>query len=181
MTTKALYGELGYTFLKMDAFGTSLRPGAIRGILGYDVNPYFAIEGMAAGGVNDDNKGIAIGGVPSNVQAKMDYMYGIWVKPKYFYNQVRVFRSLRLGPHQGGNLAYGCAWRLRFRVPGRFCLGHGHELPVQPEHIRRHRLDALLEAERHPYRRPHAERRLALVRRCGGNAGPALPALVGAS
>ena len=34
MTTSALYGELGYTFLKMDAFGTSLRPDAIRGILG---------------------------------------------------------------------------------------------------------------------------------------------------
>jgi opacity protein-like surface antigen len=91
LTKSALYGELGYTFLKIDAFGTSLRPDAIRGILGYDVHPYFAIEGMAASGVNDDDKGIAIGGVPASVQAKVDYMYGIWAKPKYTYNQAEFF------------------------------------------------------------------------------------------
>jgi hypothetical protein len=87
MTTRALYGELGYTFLKIDAFGTSLRPGAIRGILGYDLHPNLALEGMVAGGVNDDDKGIAIGGVPTSVTAKMDYMYGIWAKPKYVFPQ----------------------------------------------------------------------------------------------
>jgi opacity protein-like surface antigen len=91
MTMSALYGELGYTFLKIDAFGTSLRPGAIRGILGYDVHPYFAIEGMGAGSAQDDDKSIAIGGIPSNVQTKLEYMYGIWAKPKYTYNQAEFF------------------------------------------------------------------------------------------
>ena len=91
MTWSAAYAELGYTFLKIDAFGTSFRPGAIRGILGYDVHPNFAIEGMVAGGINDDDKNMTIGGVPSNVQAKMDYMYGIWLKPKYLYQQTELF------------------------------------------------------------------------------------------
>src|SRR4030095_4672968 len=81
MTMSAVYGELGYTFLKIDAFGTSLRPAAIRGILGYEVHPLFAIEGMVAGGVNDDDKDLSVGGVPASVQAKMDYMYRIWGKP----------------------------------------------------------------------------------------------------
>ena len=94
MSWSGAYAELGYTFLKMDAFGTSFRPGAIRGILGYDFHPYFALEGMAAGGVSDDDKNLTVGGIPSNVQAKMDYMYGIWVKPKYQYQQSEVFARL---------------------------------------------------------------------------------------
>jgi hypothetical protein len=89
MTTSALYGELGYTFLKMDAFGTSFRPDAIRGILGWDVHPMFAVEGMVAGGVSDDSKVISIGGAASNVTAKMDYMYGIWLKPRYVFDQYK--------------------------------------------------------------------------------------------
>jgi hypothetical protein len=88
MTTSALYGELGYTILKMDALGTSFRPHAIRGILGWDVHPMFAIEGMAASGVNDDNKNTGAG---VNVTAKMDYMYGIWAKPKYVYDKSEFF------------------------------------------------------------------------------------------
>jgi opacity protein-like surface antigen len=91
MTWSAAYAELGYTFLKIDAFGTSFRPGAIRGIFGYDFHPNLAIEGMAAGGVNEDDKNLTIGGVPANVEAKMDYMYGIWLKPKYLYQQSELF------------------------------------------------------------------------------------------
>ena len=94
MTMSAVYGELGYTFLKIDAGGTSLRPDAIRGILGYEVHPMLAIEVMAAGGINDDDKDVVIGGIPGSVQAKMDYMYGIWVKPKYMYQQIEVFGRL---------------------------------------------------------------------------------------
>ncbi|AMO23568.1 hypothetical protein UC35_12545 [Ramlibacter tataouinensis] len=93
-STAGLYGELGYTQLKIDAFGTSLRPGAIRGIIGYDFHPFFAVEAAGAWGIDDDDKGIAIGGVPTSVQAKLDYMYGLWVKPKYAYQQFEFFGRL---------------------------------------------------------------------------------------
>jgi opacity protein-like surface antigen len=91
-STKGLYGELGYTFMKIDAFGTSTRPGLIRGIIGYDVHPYLAIEAMGGWGVNDDSKDRVINGIPTSVTAKMDYMAGIWAKPKYnFSPQGEVF------------------------------------------------------------------------------------------
>jgi opacity protein-like surface antigen len=94
MTWSGAYAELGYTFMKIDAFGTSFRPGVIRGILGYDANPYFAIEGMAAGGVTDDEKNLTVSGIPVKVESKMDYMYGIWVKPKYQYQQSELFARI---------------------------------------------------------------------------------------
>jgi hypothetical protein len=92
MTMSALYGELGYTFMKVDAFGTSFRPNAIRGIIGYDVHPLFAIEGMLGGGVNDDSKNLPVNGISTHVTSKLDYMYGIWAKPKYMVApQVELF------------------------------------------------------------------------------------------
>jgi opacity protein-like surface antigen len=87
MSARNLYGELGYTFLKVDAFGTSTRPDALRGIIGYDFHPFFAVEGMGAWGVRDNTKNLAINGVPTNVTGSMDYMFGIWLKPKYDINQ----------------------------------------------------------------------------------------------
>ena len=92
--TSPLYGELGYTFLKIDAAGTSTRPDAIRGILGYDFHPMFALEGMIAGGINDDDKDALFNGVPARVQVKMDYMYGLFVKPKYGWGPAEVFARL---------------------------------------------------------------------------------------
>jgi opacity protein-like surface antigen len=85
-TTAGLYGELGYTVLKVDALGTSFRPNALRGIVGYDASPYFAIEGMGAWGINEDDKNISIGGISTNTEVKLDYMYGILAKPKYMPN-----------------------------------------------------------------------------------------------
>jgi len=90
-TASQLYGELGYTWLKVDAFGTSFRPDAIRGILGWDVHPTFAIEGMVGGGVSDDSKNLAFGATTANVNTKMDYMYGIWAKPRYIYDRSEFF------------------------------------------------------------------------------------------
>jgi len=92
--TSPFYGELGYTFLKIDAAGTSTRPDAIRGILGFDVHPMFAVEGVIAGGVNDDDKEALFNGAPAQVQVKMDYMYGLFVKPKYGWGQAEVFARL---------------------------------------------------------------------------------------
>lgn len=89
--SSALYGELGYTWLKVDAAGTSARPDAIRGILGYDFHPNFALEGMVAGGVNSDNKDGTVNGTPTNVNVKLSSMYGLWIKPKYDWGQLETF------------------------------------------------------------------------------------------
>jgi len=94
MSMSGAYGELGYTFLKIDAGGTSSRPTAIRGVLGYDFHPYFAVEGMLAGGVSDDDKTGSVNGVPTDVNVKMPSLYGIWVKPKYDLNQWQFFGRL---------------------------------------------------------------------------------------
>jgi len=81
------YGELGWTFMKIDAFGTSTRPDLLRGIIGYDFSPYFAGEVMAAGGVRDNTKNLVVNGVPTSITGKVPYMFGIWAKPKYDINQ----------------------------------------------------------------------------------------------
>lgn len=91
MMSPAWYGELGYTFLKVDARGTSLRPQALRGIIGYEFHPMFAVEGMAGFGVNEDNKTVSVNGVPTDVEVKLSSMYGIWLKPKYVMNQFELF------------------------------------------------------------------------------------------
>jgi opacity protein-like surface antigen len=85
------YGELGYTFLKIDAGGDSARPGAIRGIIGYDFHPYFAVEGMLGGGVNDDDTIGVINGVSANLAVENKSMYGLFIKPKYLWNQFEFF------------------------------------------------------------------------------------------
>lgn len=75
--TNAVYGELGYTFVKVkdDFFNVSFKPGAIRGIVGWDLHPNVAIEGMLAGGVSDDTT--------QGVKAKISRSYGLYVVPKY--------------------------------------------------------------------------------------------------
>lgn len=94
MSKSGLYGELGYTFFKIDAAGTSARPSGIRGVLGYDFHPYFAGEFMVAGGVSDDSKDGSVNGVPTTVDVDMRNMYGLFVKPKYNWNQVELFGRL---------------------------------------------------------------------------------------
>ena len=89
------YGELGYTFLKVDdGSGGTANPGALRAILGYDFHPYFGVEGMLAFGVSDDHFVDNSFGVPVNVTVKLDSMYGIYLKPKYAFNQLEVFGRL---------------------------------------------------------------------------------------
>lgn len=94
MMSPSWYGEVGYTSFKIDAAGSTSRPGAIRAILGYEAHPMFAIEGMAAGGVVDDDTTIASNLGPANANVEMKYMYGIWAKPRYVMNQFEVFARL---------------------------------------------------------------------------------------
>ena len=74
-----LYGEIGYTQLKYSAPGfPDAKPGMLRGIIGYDLHPNIALEGMLGFGVKDDSFNIM--GVDLNVKAQ--HAYGVFVKPK---------------------------------------------------------------------------------------------------
>jgi opacity protein-like surface antigen len=94
LSTSGLYGELGYTFMKIDAAGTSSRPDAIRGVLGYDFHPSFAAEFMVAGGISNDTKDGSVNGVPTTVDVDFRNMYGLFIKPKYNWNQAELFARL---------------------------------------------------------------------------------------
>ena len=86
-----MYGELGWSFMKIDAVGTSGRPGALRGIIGYEFHPMAAIEGFIGGGIQDDDKNVTLGGNTAEVTFKLKSMYGLLLKPKYTMNQVELF------------------------------------------------------------------------------------------
>jgi outer membrane autotransporter protein len=89
-----LYGEVGYTFMQVDDGGVKTNPGSIRGVIGYDFHPYFAVEGMAAFGAGDDSTDTTVGGVAVHVTEKSDYQFGIFVKPKYDFQNVELFGRL---------------------------------------------------------------------------------------
>lgn len=124
------YGELGYTFMKIDAAGTSARPGLIRGIIGYDFHPMWAVEGMLGGGVNGDRKNVSVGGLPAEVEVSNKSLYGIFVKPKYTFGAAEVFgrigyahtkievdsRSALLGDstQSDDDVSYGIGFNYRF-------------------------------------------------------------------
>ncbi|OWQ46022.1 hypothetical protein CDL60_15505 [Roseateles noduli] len=83
----ALYGEVGYSFITIDAGGPDLEPGLLRGIVGWNVHPYLAVEGLLATGVKDDNT--------DGVKTKVSNAYGFYLKPKYdFGNGIQVFGRL---------------------------------------------------------------------------------------
>ncbi|MEJ8839797.1 porin family protein [Ramlibacter sp. AN1133] len=83
-----LYGELGYSFLqvKESSTGFDATPQALRGIIGYNFHPYFAAEGMLAIGTSSDSD--------LGVDAKVKHAFGIFVKPKYDFNNFEVFGRL---------------------------------------------------------------------------------------
>ena len=78
-----LYGELGYSFLDVDADdGFNADPHALRGIVGYNFHPFFAAEGMLAFGTKSDE------GV------KLRNAIGAFAKPKFNFGNVEVFGRL---------------------------------------------------------------------------------------
>lgn len=80
------YGELGYSFLNIDGANFGANPQALRGIVGYNFHPNFALEGMAAFGTRDDTD--------NGFTSKLRSQYGVFAKPKYAFNNVEVFGRL---------------------------------------------------------------------------------------
>jgi outer membrane autotransporter protein len=82
-----LYGELGYSFLRHDSgLGFRTNPQALRGIIGYNVHPNLAVEGMAAFGTSDDSD--------NGFTSKLRHQYGVFAKPKYAFDNFEVFGRL---------------------------------------------------------------------------------------
>ncbi|SEK95803.1 Opacity protein [Roseateles sp. YR242] len=82
------YGEAGFVFLTADISGIKANPTALRGIAGWNVHQYVALEVMVAAGVSDDNFDSGAGAY----KAKVENAYGVYIKPKYALNdQFEVF------------------------------------------------------------------------------------------
>lgn len=81
-----VYGELGYSWTQIRGDGFKASPGAVRGIIGYDLHPYVAVEGMVEGGTGTDTD--------NGVSAKLKSSYGLFVKPKYDIGNTEVFGRL---------------------------------------------------------------------------------------
>lgn len=73
-----LYGELGVTSVKYSYAGYSITPKVLRGVLGYELHPNVAIEGMVGLGVSDGST--TFSGV--KLVGEVDHMMGLYVKPK---------------------------------------------------------------------------------------------------
>lgn len=117
MGTGTAYGELGYSMVDISGNGVSAKPGVLRGILGADVHPNMAVEGMLGFGVKDDD--FSAGGVPFDAEVR--HTYGVFAKPKINLDRLEVFgrvgyarTKLRLSGPAGfsstdtkGDFAYG--------------------------------------------------------------------------
>ncbi|WP_431262136.1 porin family protein [Roseateles chitinivorans] len=117
--TSGLYGDVGYTFLNLKSDGPTVKPGALRGIVGWDLHPNVAIEAMLATGLKDDTV--------DGVKFKVSRSYGIFVTPKYNFDQFEVFGRVGYadskikassqglsGSDSDGSFAWGLGGRYNF-------------------------------------------------------------------
>lgn len=88
---QGMYGELGYSHLKFEesdtAFSAKVNPSMVRGIVGYELNPNLAVEGMVGLGLSSDD--VRVGS--ASLKGKVDNVFGAFVKPK-----VRIGESVEL-------------------------------------------------------------------------------------
>lgn len=79
-----MYGELGYTSAKYEDSDLKEKssPSAIRGVLGLEINPNLAIEGMVGLGMGDD-KLTSNGPTATGKKMAIDSILGLYVKPKF--------------------------------------------------------------------------------------------------
>ena len=105
------YGEIGYTSTTfketVDGFAVKASPSAIRAILGYELNPNLAVEGMVAigtGGASIKVNDVSIPGL----ELKIENAVGVYLKPKMKLNDaVEVFGRLGYASVKGTLSATG--------------------------------------------------------------------------
>lgn len=106
-----MYGEVGYTSVKFEANvdGDNLEssPSAVRGVLGFEINPNLAIEGMVGLGLGDDKVTFNGHKVPG-VKTDIDSMLGLYVKPKFMLGpDLEGFVRLGFAQSKGSFSGYG--------------------------------------------------------------------------
>ncbi|PIT77015.1 porin family protein [Limnohabitans sp. G3-2] len=83
-----IYGEVGYTTTRAKITGDGevgkASPSALRGFLGYELNPNLAVEGMAAFGMSDAT--VKVDGVATEAKLEIDNAVGLYLKPKVKLN-----------------------------------------------------------------------------------------------
>jgi opacity protein-like surface antigen len=111
------YGEIAYTPLEVgDSAATTSKPKAMRFIIGKDLSPTLAIEGMYTSTMSKDDRGTFNASVSN---------YGIHLKPKMaltadtlVFARVGVTRSditaSAAGSHTGTDLSYGVGVQTNF-------------------------------------------------------------------
>ena len=80
--------EIGYSWMGVHGgdLGLDTNSQALRGIVGYSFHPNIAVEGMAAFGTHGGNDG--------GVDVKLHSSYGVFLKPKFDWNNFEVFGRL---------------------------------------------------------------------------------------
>lgn len=80
------YAEIGYTSVEYEenVFGVTVesKPAALRGIIGYEINPNLAVEGLVGFGLSDDEISARGLGTAAGSKLEIDNVVGIYVKPK---------------------------------------------------------------------------------------------------
>jgi opacity protein-like surface antigen len=105
------YGEIGYTSTTfketVDGFTVKASPSAIRAILGYELNPNLAVEGMAAIGMGGASIKVNDVSIP-DLKLKVENAVGVYLKPKMKLNDaVEVFGRLGYASVKGTLYATG--------------------------------------------------------------------------
>lgn len=77
-----VYVEGAYTPLSVKAGGDSVKPAALSGIVGYEVNPNLAVEGFLGLGV----KKVSVSDQYGSADLKMSKSFGVFLKPKVMLN-----------------------------------------------------------------------------------------------
>lgn len=105
------YGEIGYTSTTfketVDGFTVKASPSAIRAILGYELNPNLAVEGMVAIGMGGASIKVNDVSIPG-LELKIENAVGVYLKPKMKLNDaVEVFGRLGYASVKGTLSATG--------------------------------------------------------------------------
>ncbi len=115
--SQGLYGEVGVGFLsyKISNIGFSSKPVILRGIVGYDMYPNLAIEGMLGTGLSG---GSGRGWYGATYRASTGALFGAYAKPRLQLGDLQIFGRLGLastsasvggyaGTSDGAGLSYG--------------------------------------------------------------------------
>ncbi|MBA4266218.1 MAG: hypothetical protein C0453_14140 [Comamonadaceae bacterium] len=117
LQSQGLYGEVGVGFLsyKLSNIGFSSKPVILRGIVGYDLYPHLAVEGMLGTGLSG---GSGPGWHGTTYRASTGALFGAYAKPRLQLGDLQIFGRLGLastsasvggyaGTSDGAGLSYG--------------------------------------------------------------------------